>query len=134
MELEIFTLCEFATCSSGQMTIVVTFDSIRSQLPSGNVPPFHFAGCIRFQKNEEGKHTLNVTVRDPLDQAFPEQHNVEFELHDWNNPEFFTYNFTLGNSGAKFHKLGKYCAVLSIDRTIRKRLFFWVTNPAVVAN
>lgn len=64
MEIEIFTLCDFAQDVNGKLTIVGTFDTIHaSHLPAIH-PTLSIVARLRFHKNELGKHSFRISILD----------------------------------------------------------------------
>ncbi|MDZ4860151.1 MAG: hypothetical protein SGI88_14325 [Candidatus Hydrogenedentes bacterium] len=64
MDVEIFTLCDFAQNNGGKLVLVGPFDVILS----AKAPHVHHACSValrlRFQKSEEGKHELKLNILD----------------------------------------------------------------------
>ena len=80
MEVEIFTLCEFAhTYEGNKLTIVGTFDGISAQQFPVQHPTCSIAIKLRFAESETGQHTLLLKmVNDKGTAVFPElQGNIE---------------------------------------------------------
>src|SRR5687768_18562952 len=64
MEIEIFTLCDFAQDNSGKLIIVRTFDSIGSKVFPVRHPACSIACRLRFAKKEFGPHTATIRFID----------------------------------------------------------------------
>ncbi len=80
MEVEIFTLCEFANTYEGnKLTIVGTFDGISAQQFPVQHPTCSLAVKLRFAESEAGQHTMLLKmVNDKGVAVFPElQGNIE---------------------------------------------------------
>lgn len=80
MEVEIFTLCEFAhTYEGNKLTIVGTFDGISAQQFPVQHPTCSLAVKLRFAESEAGQHTLLIKmVNDKGTAVFPElQGNID---------------------------------------------------------
>ncbi len=80
MEVEIFTLCEFANTYEGnKLTIVGTFDGITAQQFPVQHPTCTIAIKLRFAESEAGQHSLLLKmVNEKGTAVFPElQGNIE---------------------------------------------------------
>ena len=64
MKVEIFTLCDAATDSSGKLNILGSFDHIHARETPITHPLCAIALKIRFAKIEEGNHRLKITFVD----------------------------------------------------------------------
>lgn len=119
MNLELFTLCEGAFNSNGRVTIVNTYDILKSP----NVPcsmTLGFAIKISFNKEEKGEHKISLPIvieqsnREvgKLDSAFnlPEAEEVGYlnmvaNVQNMSFPEFGWYRIEVKIDGMK---LGEY--------------------------
>ena len=72
MEIEIFTLCDFAQDNSGKLTIVGTFDSINVATFPTDSPPCCLAMRIRVANTEAGNHSLKIRCVDENNVELPQ--------------------------------------------------------------
>lgn len=64
MEIEIFTLCDYAADNGGKLTVVGTFDNITTQsLPV--IQQLGIAIRLRFSARQTGPHTMALKITDP---------------------------------------------------------------------
>ena len=64
MEIEIFTLCDFAQDNQSKLTIVGTFDSINAKQFPTQHPACSIACRLRFSSKEAGEHTFKLRLID----------------------------------------------------------------------
>ena len=70
MEIEIFTLCDFAQDNGGKLIIVGTFDSMQAKAFPVRHPACAIACRLRFSKKEHGPHSITVRVIDGQNNEF----------------------------------------------------------------
>src|SRR5678816_2160053 len=70
MEIEIFTLCDFAQDNSGKLTVVGTFDGIYSKQFPFVQANFSVACRLRFSEKEAGAHDMRLRFTDGDKQEF----------------------------------------------------------------
>lgn len=115
MEIEIFTLCDYAQDYSGKLLVVGTFDVITSQ----NFPCVHpscsIAGRLRFSEKEVGPHELKLrlTNSSDLDIVPPIEGQIQINKPEVGN--YSTINFAITMGQLKFESAGKYSIQLYID-------------------
>ncbi|HEU4860964.1 MAG TPA: hypothetical protein VFT15_14055, partial [Chitinophagaceae bacterium] len=64
MEIEIFTLCDFAQDNNSKLTVVGTFDSIHSKQFPFVQQSFSVACRLRFSEKETGGHAMRLRFTD----------------------------------------------------------------------
>src|SRR5678815_2114453 len=64
MEIEIFTLCDFAQDNNSKLTVVGTFDSIHSKQFPFVQAGFSVACRLRFSEKETGEHHMRLRFID----------------------------------------------------------------------
>ena len=64
MEIEIFTLCDFAQDNNSKLTVVGTFDSIYSKQFPFAQQSFSVACRLRFSEKETGAHDMRLRFTD----------------------------------------------------------------------
>jgi len=115
MEIEIFTLCDYAQDYVGKLTVVGTFDVIMA----ANFPAIHptcsIAGRLRFSEKEVGIHGFKLKLinekGDDLIQAI--EGDIEVKKPEIGNHS--AVNFSLNLFQLKFDNPGKYSFELYMD-------------------
>ena len=115
MEIEIFTLCDFAQDNSGKLTVVGTFDGINSkQFPfvQGN---FSVACRLRFAEKETGQHNMRLRFIDANGKELLQPIEGEMNIPKPTNGQYTTINLVFNFNQIKFEKAGRYSFELFID-------------------
>jgi hypothetical protein len=115
MEIEIFTLCDFAQDNSGKLTVVGTFDGINSkQFPfvQGN---FSVACRLRFSEKETGQHTMRLRFIDANGKELLQPIEGEMNIPKPTNGQYTTINLVFNFNQIKFEKAGRYSFELFIN-------------------
>ncbi|MBC7449303.1 MAG: hypothetical protein H7330_14720 [Hymenobacteraceae bacterium] len=131
MEVEIFTLCEFAhTYEGNKLTIVGTFDGISAQQFPVQHPTCSIAIKLRFAESETGQHTLLLKmVNDKGTAVFPElQGNIEVGRPAPGQHAAVAMAIHLNQ--IPFEKAGRYSFELHIDGEWRAGLPLLVSQVA----
>lgn len=124
MEIEIFTLCDYATDNAGKLTIVGTFDNITT--PS--LPVMQQLGIairLRFSGNQAGNHAMELKITDPNKGAIG---NINGNLNVAPPAEPLTYtsiNMAL-NLGIEIKTKGVYKIEFHLDNEFQSGLSFLV--------
>ena len=114
MEVEIFTVCDFAQDNGGKLTIVGTFDRITTSA----FPCVHgllsVAIRLRFANREEGVHSLMVRLTDAanIDVMEPLQGELNVSTSALG---YSAVNLVINFQAVKFEKEGRYSFELHID-------------------
>ena len=115
MEIEIFTLCDFAQDNSGKLTVVGTFDGINSK----QFPIVHtnfFVACrLRFSEKEVGQHEMRLRFIDSTGKELLQPIGGELNIAKPTNGQYSTINLVFNLSQIKFEKAGRYSFELYID-------------------
>ena len=115
MEIEIFTLCDFAQDNSGKLTVVGTFDGINSKQFPFTQANFSVACRLRFAEKETGSHDMRLRFIDidgkEILQPIQGQMNIPKPI----NGQYSTINLVFNLSQIKFDKAGRYSFELYID-------------------
>jgi len=122
--LEIFSICDAATISSGKVNMLGAFDTIYVS----DAPTIHRSSAIvvrlRFDRYEKNSYKLSISIQDEngnIKSLFFED-NLSFS-HSGN--ESTSSNFILNVQDLKFEKLGTYYLLLKInDKFINKLPIF----------
>lgn len=122
MEIEIFTLADFAQDNQSKLTIVGTFDSINArQFPVQH--PFCSIACrLRFAAKEAGDHHFRLRLTDSAGKEIINP--VEGNLQIGHNPgnEVVSLNIVINFNQLQFEKPGRYSFELYIDGEWRSGL------------
>ncbi len=115
MEIEIFTLADFAQDNHSKLTIVGTFDSIQSK----QFPCVH-ASCsiatrLRFSAKETGDHDFRLRLigADGKEMIKPIEGNIN--IGPLSNGHLTSINVVANFAQLKFDKPGRYSFELFID-------------------
>jgi len=115
MEIEIFTLCDFAQDNQSKLTVVGTFDAIYSKQFPAQHPACSIACRLRFGVKETGDHDfrLRLTDSDGTEVIQP----IEGNIHIGNPPngQFSSINIVVNFNQLQFTKPGRYSFELFID-------------------
>ncbi len=115
MKVEVFSLCDAATDNRGKLNILGTFD----QIYAAKMPVIHPACAIalrvRFDKMEEGAHTVNLQLVDP--DGRPVFQPMDGEVHPRMAPDVdsVAVNLILNFQHVKFEAFADYQINLAID-------------------
>jgi hypothetical protein len=115
MEIEIFTLADFAQDNNSKLTIVGTFDSINSkQFPVAH-PACSVACRLRFAAKESGEHNFKLRLIDLKGKEIiqPIEGNINIGIPP--NGQFASINIVVNFNQLKFETAGRYSFELYID-------------------
>jgi Family of unknown function (DUF6941) len=115
MEIEIFTLCDFAQDNHSKLTIVGTFDSIQAKQFPVQHPACTVACRLRFGIKETGNHNfklrlIDATGKEPIK---PVEGNIAIGTPQ--NGQLATINMVINFNQMQFEKPGRYSFELYID-------------------
>ena len=115
MDIEVFSLCDFAEDFNGKLVIVGTFDSIMLPQFPANFATCSIASRMRFEVVEGGKHRLKIAILDPNGGNLVPPLEGEFEVKVPSGLDSAVFNFTINISQIQFNAPGKHAVVLFID-------------------
>lgn len=115
MEIEIFTLADFAQDNNSKLTIVGTFDSIQSKQFPAIHPACTIACRLRFAAKETGSHDFRLRLIDAggTETIKPIEGNIN--IGNPPNGQFASINIVVNFNQLKFDKPGRYSFELYID-------------------
>ncbi len=115
MEIEIFTLADFAQDNSSKLTIVGTFDSIQAKQFPVQHPACTIACRLRFAAKETGEHDFRLRLidEDGKETIKPIEGNIL--IAEPPNGQFVTINIVINFTQLKFERAGRYSFELHID-------------------
>lgn len=115
MEIEIFTLSDFAQDNNSKLTIVGTFDSINTkQFPVAH-PACAIACRMRFAVKEAGSHDFKLRLIDTSGKEIiqPIEGNINIGVPE--NGQFTSINVVINFNQLQFAAAGRYSFELYID-------------------
>lgn len=127
MEIEIFTLADFAQDNNSKLTIVGTFDAIQSkQFPVGH-PACSIACRLRFGSKETGAHDFKLRLinEDGKELITPIEGNINIGTPP--NGQFSSINIVVNFNQLQFEKAGRYSFELYIDNDWKSGLPLFLT-------
>ena len=124
MDIQIATLCDFATDYNGKMVISGTFDTLAGQAMPLVHPSCVLALRLCITPEDAGQHTFTVNIIDAdgksIDDKMPIEADMPIELPD--NVPFMTRNLILNLQGLKFPEDGVYSIDISVDEELISRI------------
>ena len=115
MEVEIFTLCDFAQDNSSKLTVVGTFDSINSKQFPFVHSSFSVACRLRFAEKETGVHDVQLRFIHGSGEELMKPIEAQMNIVTPKNGQYSTVNLVFNFSQVKFEKPGRYSFELYID-------------------
>lgn len=115
MEIEIFTLADFAQDNSSKLTIVGTFDSIQSKQFPVSHPACSIACRLRFALKETGAHEFRLRLIDESGKEIIQPIEGNINIGAPPNGQFSTINIVVNFNQLQFEKAGRYSFELYID-------------------
>ena len=115
MEIEIFTLADFAQDNNSKLTIVGTFDSIQAkQFPVAH-PACTIACRMRFAAKEAGPHDFRLRLVDASGKETIQPIEGNINIAEPANGQFSSINIVINFNQLKFEKAGRFSFELYID-------------------
>jgi hypothetical protein len=115
MEIEIFTLCDFAQDNNSKLTIVGTFDSINAKQFPVQHPACTVACRLRFSAKEAGNHDFKLRVIDADAKELIQPITGNINIPVPSNGQFASLNFVFNFNQLQFTKTGRFSFELYID-------------------
>lgn len=122
MEIEIFSLCDFAQDYGGKLSIIGTFDTIGAPSFPHLHPACSIAARIRFDRAEAGKHTLELFIVDQDGRQLVPPLKGDLDVAMPPAADFACINFCITLSQLRFEKEGRYSVDLVMDNERRRSL------------
>ena len=127
MEIEIFTLCDFAQDNNSKLTVVGTFDSIHSKQFPLVQPMFSVACRLRFSEKEVGPHDMRLRFIDGAAKELIKPIEGQITISQPTNGQYSAVNLVFNFNQMKIDKAGRYSFELYIDDE-------WVTGLPLFIN
>lgn len=115
MEIEIFTLADFAQDNQSKLTVVGTFDSIQSKQFPVQHPSCSIACRLRFGTKETGSHEFKLRLIDESGKETIQPVEGNINIGDPPNGQFSTINIVINFNQLQFEKEGRYSFELYLD-------------------
>jgi hypothetical protein len=113
MDIEVFTICDFAQVNQSKMTIVGTFNSLSSdKFPV--IASFYIAVRVRFEKGSEGKYRLSFTINNRDKETESSKLTVPADISHIDG-DLYIYQLAISINNMKFDEPGEYTVDLYID-------------------
>ena len=115
MEIEIFTLCDFAQDNNSKLTIVGTFDSINVKQFPVTHPACTLACRLRFAAKESGSHDFKLRLIDVKGKETIQPIEGNINIGAPPNGQFTSINIVVNFNQLQFPEAGRYSFELYID-------------------
>lgn len=115
MEIEIFTLADFAQDNHQKLTIVGTFDSINYKQFPATHPSCSIACRLRFASKESGSHDFRLRLIDNNGKETIKPIYGNISIGPPPNGQFAAVNVVINFAQLQFEKPGRYSFELYID-------------------
>ena len=115
MEIEIFTLCDFAQDNQSKLTIVGTFDSINAKQFPVQHPACSVACRIRFAAKEAGDHDFKLRLVDITGKEIIQPITGNINIPAPPHGQVVTINLVANFNQLQFAKPGRFSFELYID-------------------
>ena len=115
MEIEIFTLADFAQDNNSKLTIVGTFDSIHARQFPVQHPACAVACRLRFSAKETGVHNFKLRLINSSGKEIiqPIEGNISVSVPT--NGQYSTVNVVINFNQLQFDRPGRYSFELYLD-------------------
>ena len=115
MEIEIFTLSDFAQDNNSKLTIVGTFDSINVKQFPVTHPACTLACRLRFAAKESGSHDFKLRLIDAKGKETIQPIEGNINIGAPPNGQFTSINIVVNFNQLQFSEAGRYSFELYID-------------------
>lgn len=115
MEIEIFTLSDFAQDNNSKLTIVGTFDSINAKQFPVQHPACTIACRMRFAAKEAGPHDFKLRLIDAGGKEIIKPIEGNINIGTPPNGQLASINIVVNFNQLKFDTAGRYSFELYID-------------------
>ena len=115
MEIEIFTLADFAQDNNSKLTVVGTFDAIQVKQFPVQHPSCSIACRLRFGNKEIGQHDFKLRLTDANAKEILQPIEGNINIGTPPNGQFAAINIVINFNQLQFEKPGRYSFELYID-------------------
>lgn len=127
MEIEIFTLADYAVDNAGKLTVVGTFDMIYTQAVPTTHPSFYVALKFRVANSEAGQHDFGIKVQAPDRKVLVDIKGVG-EVKPNPNADYSSSIIVIPIHNLKLDQLGKYTFEFHYDGEFRSGLCLYLVQ------
>lgn len=131
MELEIFTLADFATDQGGKLTVVGTFDTIYTTNVPAVHPSCYVAIRLRLPNKAAGVHTFEIRGLTP-DGKIVAPIKQDINILPNPNAEYCSANIVVMLNGLPLEKFGRYAFELYFDNEFKSGLSMHIVQVPIV--
>lgn len=115
MEIEIFTLADFAQDNNSKLTIVGTFDTIGTRQFPTQHPACSIACRLRFSAKETGEHHFRLRLINTEGKEIIQPVEGNINISTPTNGQVVSINIVVNFNQLQFEKPGRYSFELYID-------------------
>lgn len=115
MQVEILTLCDAAADYQGRLSLLGAFDTITAASFPATHPHCHIALRIRFNRIEDGSHSIRIHVVDDDGSLIMPNLEGQVGVEFMDDTPSASVNFILGIQGLPLAKPGTYAVNLAVD-------------------
>jgi hypothetical protein len=115
MKIELFTLSDFAADYGGKLSVVGVFDTLFARQAPVVHPAWSIAVKIRFEKIEEGKKKIRLSISDADGKTVLPPLEMSVDANTPPNQHTGTFQIVANIGGVKFDQFGEYSIDLAID-------------------
>jgi len=133
MEIEIFSLSDYAVDNNGKLSVIGTFDTIFThQVPTIH-PSFYVAVKFRVANSEAGQHEFQIRGLTPDGKEIATIKAIG-EVRPNANTGYSSTNIVVPFYNMKMDKLGKYCFEFYYDGEFRSGLSLHLVQLPIELN
>jgi len=129
MNIEAFLLCDAATEQHGKLNVLGAFDNIFARKLPAIHPACSIATRIRFEKIEEGNHSVKIQIIDQDGKNIGPKLEGSIAVRIAPDADSSVANLILNIQRLEFKEYGQYRVDLAIDGNIKASLPLRVTQP-----
>ena len=122
MNIEAFLLCDAATDQMGKLNVLGAFDNIFFQQVPSQYSACALTARIRFEKVEEGKHSIRIYIMDEDGASIGPKLDGNIAVKVQENVGTTVANLILNMRGLEFKQFGRYRVDLAVDGNIQASL------------
>lgn len=122
MKIEAFLLCDAATDQRGKLNVLGAFEDIYAKEVPFKYPACAIATRIRFEKVEEGEHTIRLSIIDQDGNAIGPKPEGKLVIRIAPHRDSSVANLIMNIQGMDLKHFGKYRIDLAIDGSIQASL------------
>jgi hypothetical protein len=130
MEIEIFTLADFAQDNNSKLTVVGTFDSIHARQFPVQHPACTVACRLRFASKEAGSHDFKLRLIDATGKETIKPVEGNINISSTENGQPVTINIVVNFNQLQFEKPGRYSFELYLDNDWKSGLPLFLNQAA----